>query len=189
MATGIYQLYVHKFWPFIDAKVQKLRNLGGRGGSDPPKMKILGIIMLPLIIGLHSQYAHKFSYLQSQWFRSYKVQGGGGGDSAPPKIIFWTIWSCQYLCAYTSNVHAKFHHRSSNSLEVRNWLGEKGVHFPPIGQKVKLMVSRFKNVPKLYKIAKNGHSNGTNSRTHAFSHFLNMKFCIKNGPILTINKN
>jgi len=67
--------------------------------------------------------------------------------------------------------------------------GERGVNFPPIGQKVKLTVSRFKNVPKLYKIAKNGHSNDKTSRAHAFSHFSNMKFCIKNGPTLTINKN
>ena len=114
--------------------------------------------------------------------------GVGGEIPPPPKIIFWTIWSCQYLRAYTSKVHAKFHHRSSNSLEVRNWGAKRG-YTSPIGQKVKLMVSRFKNVPKLYKISKNGHSNDTNSRTHAFSHFLNMKFCIKNGPILTINKN
>ena len=32
--------------------------------------------------------------------------------------------------------------------------GQKGGKLPPIGQKVKLTVSRFKNVPKLYKIAK-----------------------------------
>ena len=55
---------------------------------------------------------------------------GEGGKSGPPKIIFWTIWSCQYLRAYTSNVHAKFHLRSSNSLEVRNWGAKRGYTSP-----------------------------------------------------------
>ena len=61
--------------------------------------------------------------------------GGGGGRFRPPKIIFWTIWSCQYLRAYTSNVHAKFHHRSSNSLEVRNWGAKRGYTSPPLAKK------------------------------------------------------